>query len=359
MNLVSILWDACLPEHFELTSMCKVPPRGGVYFNNVYAHAGDTVSCTTSVMSGYDIWGHGISQLYHSLLDGGNSPSPKARAFPTLPMLLRALGNNTYLMGEEVEWLRFGYSDIADMDASDVDDKADLKKLKTLTAIIGDELIPPFFLHLHLWSAHLAAEVNEIKVQTMDDKLKTVMVIDRYIRELCCEIWRLFPDTKIVLWADHGDVINDEGKIRHASILDPQVQRVWCLYLDPEIDEYQTNDKVHAQADLFKLMGDVFGIAEVEQEREKHGMGRYAQNPLLSYREQVYAGNWRSDMVARYPEGVILPHDEMIEADPAFREHIRKYGYLMPINRKVLEWQDNEWPHPSVIERLKNLGYID
>lgn len=364
MNVVSILWDACLPSHFEQTSICRVPPAGGVYFSNIYAHAGDTITNTTSVMTGYDCFGHGISQLYYSLMDGGNSPYPKARAFLTLPMLLQAKGINTYLMGEDREWLRFGYSNIADLDIDNSEEIADAKKIKVLAEILPVELEPPFFLHLHLWSAHYAGQYEDIKVETIADKLKAVQKVDIPLRVLCEQLLRAFPDTIIVIWSDHGDTENAKGEIRHASILAQDVQHTWCLYMDGS-DNYRTDSDLHAQADLFRLLGDPFDIDGVELEmRQEARMARYGLNPLVTSREKVWAGHWRRDLVARYEringqvEFHCADYDEMLEADIDFFDHTKLYGHLMPINKKRPEVA-GEWPHEKVTERLKALGYID
>lgn len=349
MNTVSILWDACLPQDFEQTSFYKVPPCGGVYFNNLYAHAGDTVSCTTSVMTGYDVFGHGVSALYNLLLDGGNTTYPKARSFPTLPMLLQGKRVFTFLVGEDSLWNALGYHWIADTKQLDGAEVGDLRKLKCNFVAELDE---PFFVHLHLWSAHLRGKVGDLEVETFEDKSDSVKNLDVHLREFLVNLWQRFSRTKVLLWADHGDMTTEDGTMRHAGHLHPDVQKVWAMWLDPTEQEFKIDTSLHAQADLFRL------IADTHEIEDDPNIQRYAENPLYGDRNKVWAGRWQGDRVKRYPDGLELDVDEMAASDGTFKDHLRQYGHLIPVNHSP-PWSDDQWPHESVVERLKNLGYIE
>lgn len=345
INTVSILIDACLKSDIEQTSIIKIPPSGCVYFNNIVAHAGDTLSALTSVMTGYDVFGHGISSLYRPLMDGGNTTYPKARAFPTLPMLLRHKDINTFLIGEDNLWLSFGYKWIVPIENLSVDTKSDKQRL--LQSEVISELDEPFFLHIHLWSSHLRGNVDDNhKVETFADKSANIKRLDGYIRRFIGSLWEKYPNTQILIWSDHGDIETEQG-MRHAGILHENVQGVWAILLNQAFKDKVIDNRLHAQADLFRLING--NISDNED------IPRYATDPMTTQREKVWAASWRSDTVKRYPDGKECKIDEMIEIDVDFQEHIRNYGHLVPVDFPPI---GSNWPHEKVVERLKSLGYM-
>jgi hypothetical protein len=335
-NVISILLDAYLKEHFEQLSYLDT--FGGTYFSNMYAHAGDTTSNTTSVMSGYDIWGHGISQLIYNSEHGANAPYPKVRAFPMLAQLVKENNINTYLSGRDAHWLNLGYQ----KQFRRFDDRKDVNRLQFLCSNI-DKLQQPFFLHVHLWHAHYHKDVGPF---TIDDKLAFAKEVEPYVVMFMSAIWRECPNTDIILWSDHGDMKLDNGKIEHHNCLASEVQRVPCLHLSPNKKDMQTNENICSQADIFAIICDVFEISA-----KRDGVDRYAKNPVRFRREKLFAGSYYSEMVKRYPDGLLLPYDEMLLYDNFFANHIDTYGALLPI--------DITEPKRGVArEKLVELGYI-
>ena len=339
VNTVSILIDACLRSDIEQTSILHNPLSGYIYFNNIYAHAGDTLSALTSVYSGYDCFGHGISSMYKLLMDGGNSTYPKARAFPTLPMLLGSIGINTFLVGSDALWLALGYKWVVPLTADEF----------ILQPKIIEELDAPFFLHIHLWSAHLGCRVrakDEKCTTALSDKTMNIKRLDGYVRRFIHSLWEKYPNTQILIWSDHGDIETEKG-IRHAGILHEKVQGVWAILLNRKFEKKVIDNRLHAQADLFRLMN--YNISD------NADIPRYAINPMNTHRKKVWASSWQSDTVKRYPDGKECKIDEMIETDEDFQNHIKTYGHLIPIDFPPL---GSNWPHEKVVERLKELGYL-
>jgi len=352
-NIVSILMDAYTAEIFEAMSWFKEPPCGGIYFSNVYAHAGDTTSNTTSVFTGYDIWGHGISQIVYHKEAAGNAPWPKVRALPTIVQLLQGYGYRTLLSGRDLHWNRLGF----DRELRDFDDLHDLDRLKDLMATLPRELkglsfMQRYFLHVHLWHCHH----HEGVVESMADKWDQAKRFEGIFGDFLRFLLDLDPDTHILIWADHGDAEMREGariRIEHHCVLRPEVQHTAVLYLRPDMREIQTDSRLHAQADLFALIRDLVGIEE-KRVVEK----RYAMNPLHTERDKVFAGSYYWKQVKRYPDGLLLSHEAMLEADPDFRAHVERYGELLPVEIKEVKAELREGEVEEVLKRLEALGYI-
>jgi choline-sulfatase len=351
--------------------------RGGVVFEQAFAHAPLTLPSHTSLFTGILPPGTGVRD---------NVSPPLKDEFTTLAEVLRSRGLKTAaFVGSSVLAPNRGLAQGFESYAEAVPNCSGAAPRRRASEVVDDALgwlrsldRSPFFAWVHLFDTHRPYDLpDEFKNRHFDPYLAAIAFEDAQVGRLLAylETQNLLNNTLIVVAGDHGESLGDHGEESHGIFLYEEALRVPLIIhggrLVPRrsMSVARLVDVMPTVLDLFDIpssKSDGASLADIEAEP--------AASPREVYAEAVYPlrFGWaplRSLRADRF-KFIDAPRPELynLAADPTEQRNVvAEYPKVAAVMRSRIGSIDHGLAAPrtallevdrTTLQRIGSLGYV-